>query len=67
MNTHNICLHLEVRTLLCGYPLLSVARLLQTEPVHMILCCPDQHFCKFCLCYLPDTPFQTNRHIQIQR
>ena len=25
MNTHNICFHGEIRKILCGYPLLSVA------------------------------------------
>ena len=26
MSTHNICFHGEIRKILCGYPLLSVAR-----------------------------------------
>ena len=25
MSTHNICIHQEIRKILCGYPLLSVA------------------------------------------
>ena len=25
MSTHNICFHREIRKILCGYPLLSVA------------------------------------------
>ena len=25
MSTHNICFHQEIRNILCGYPLLSVA------------------------------------------
>ena len=25
MSTHNICIHREIRKILCGYPLLSVA------------------------------------------
>ena len=25
MSTHNICFHQEIRKILCGYPLLSVA------------------------------------------
>ena len=28
MSTHNICFHGEIRKLLCGYPLLSVAMFL---------------------------------------
>ena len=28
MSTHNICFRLEIRKILCGYPLLSVAMIL---------------------------------------
>ena len=32
MNTHNICFHGEIRKILCGYRLLSVAMLCYNEP-----------------------------------
>ena len=32
MSTHNICFRREVRKILCGYPLLSVA---MTTPLHL--------------------------------
>ena len=35
MSTHNICFHGEIRKILCGYPLLSVAMICAYE-----LCLP---------------------------
>ena len=34
MSTHNIYFHGEKRKILCGYPLLSVAMLLDKAPLH---------------------------------
>ena len=37
MSTHNICLHGEIRKILCGYPLLSVAMVTNSvEPDQML-------------------------------
>ena len=37
MSTHNICFCREIRKLLCGYPLLSVAMHMDTEKTQMRL------------------------------
>ena len=35
MSTHNICFHREIRKILCGYPLLSVAMLMSTHMMYL--------------------------------
>ena len=35
MTTHNICFHGEIRKILCGYPLLSVAMVKMSRPLLM--------------------------------
>ena len=44
MSTHNICFHGEIRKILCGYPLLSVAM---------------NHMLYFIVCTWSDRPEQT--------
>ena len=52
MSTHNICFHREIRKILCGYPLLSVA-MLRVNMVYVLTGreFPDQsvHLCLHCL------------------
>ena len=37
MSTHNICFLREIRKILCGYPLLSVAMLVAVPLIHYVL------------------------------
>ena len=37
MSTHNICFCREIRKILCGYPLLSVAMLLYLEYIFILV------------------------------
>ena len=37
MSTHNICFHGEIRKILCGYPLLSVAMAQSDQGLHCLL------------------------------
>ena len=47
MSTHNVCFHGEIRKMLCGYPLLSVA---MYSNLHFINMCYDYHSTFFINC-----------------
>ena len=38
MSTHNVCFHEEIRKILCGYPLLSVAMMFASHQVTKSTC-----------------------------
>ena len=59
MSTHNICIPQEVRKILCGYPLLSVA--IQSTIFPHIICLQDEE--KNVMSYVnssPDLPEHTH-------
>ena len=49
MSTHNICFHQEIRKIICGYPLLSVAMPYCVDvKADLRLCWSHRSYCRFC-------------------